>query len=371
MELLVYDTNINLLGIIDTPNAVIWHRRFFQAGDFEIHCPANEIELNLLQRQRYITKSDSVEFGFIESVMIEQNESGETIKAVGRFGASLLARRIVLTPITFNSTVESAMRSLVYDNAIDTSGELLFSEELLFSDDLLFTASRRIPKLELGNLNGFTESVSFQVSYKNLVQKLSELSLTSGIAFRLRLDPSAKKLTFETYKSLDRSMNQTSNPRVIFSQDYDNLAESVYFTSDANHTNVVLVAGEGEGELRKKVMVGGGSDIDRKEIFVDAKNIRLEEGMSEQAYLELLKQTGFESLVPKVEFFEGSVLPNGNATYKNDYDLGDIVTIENTQWNKRITVRINEITEVYDQNGLTIVPVFGEPQLTLSEQLSR
>jgi len=370
MELYIYDRNLEMVGIIDTASDVIWHRRYFTSGDFEIHTPATDITLELIKKQYIIKKSDSVEFGIIESLILEQREDGEYIKASGRFGSSLLGRRIIMERTTLNTTVEEAMRELVYNNAIDISGLLLFSDTLLFSDDLLFVANRSIPKLELGDVNGYTEEVSFQVTYKNLLVKLEELAKTSGISYRIRFDDINKKFIFETYKALDRSAAQSVNPRAIFSNDYETLLTSTYQTTDQQHSNVVLVGGEGEDELRKLVTLGGDEGLDRYEVFVDAKDIRMEDGMTLEEYNALLSQKGYESLIPVSEWFEGNVISNGNLIYKTDYDLGDIVTIENSKWGIRINVRITEITEVYDANGVTIVPIFGSTLPLISDIIS-
>ena len=353
MELKIYDTNLDLIGIIDTAKAVIWNRRYYTAGEFEVHVPANEIEIALIQKQNIVTKDGSVEFGIIENVTIEKTEEGEFIKAAGRFGSSLLARRIVFETTVLNTTYENAMRTLVNQNAIDIS-----------------IGDRVIPGLKLGTLNGYTETVSFQVSYRNLLTVLSGLAETSGIGFRVVLDAVNKKFKFETYKAFDRSINQSVNPRAIFSNDYDNLLESLYQTSDVEHSNVALVGGEGEGDTRKMIVLGSASGLDRYEVFVNAKSIRMTDGITEPEYFAMLAQKGAESLMPKVEYFEGNVLAEGTLIYKQDYDLGDIVTIENTKWGKRINVQITEITEVYDDNGMQITPVFGQATPTLGEVLS-
>ncbi|XCH78845.1 MAG: hypothetical protein WHF31_15185 [Candidatus Dehalobacter alkaniphilus] len=353
MELKIYDTNLDLIGIIDTEKAVIWNRKYYTAGEFEVHVPANEIEISLIQKQNIVTKDGSVEFGIIENVTIEKTEDGEFIKASGRFGSSLLARRIVFDTTVLSTTVENAMRTLVNDNAIDIS-----------------IGDRVITGLELGVLNGYTETVSFQVSYRNLLTTLSGLSETSGIGFLISFDTVNKKFKFETYKAFDRSINQSVNPRAIFSNDYDNLLESIYQTSDIEYSNVALVGGEGEGESRKMVVVGSASGLDRYEVFVNAKDIRMVDGITEPEYYQMLGQKGAESLMPKVEYFEGNVLAEGTMIYKEDYDLGDIITIENTKWGKRINVQITEITEVYDDNGMQITPVFGQATQTLGEVLS-
>lgn len=342
MELLIYNTSFDLAGILDTASDVIWHRVYTTAGDFEIHANADELSLNLLQTQFLVTKQDSIEFGIIEKVVIEQTEEGEFMIASGRFGSSILGRRIIFEETTLNTTVELAMRNLVNQCAISSSNP-----------------SRNISNLELGSLNGFTETISLQVTYKNLLKTLSELSEVSGIGFRCRFDPGLKKIIFETFKALDRSALQSTNPRCLFSTEFETLLSSSYEKSEEGKINVALVGGEGQGEDRKLVIVGSASGLDRREVFVNAKDQRKDE-LTLSEYEALLANKGQITLSDQTEHFEGEVIPGGNLRYKIDYDLGDIVTIENTKWGKQIHVQITEITEVFDQNGIQIIPGFGK-----------
>ena len=72
MELYIYNKELDLLGVLDTANAVIWNRRYYAPGEFEIHTAATEIALYLIQKQYLVAKPDSVEFGIIENVIIDR-----------------------------------------------------------------------------------------------------------------------------------------------------------------------------------------------------------------------------------------------------------------------------------------------------------
>ena len=55
--------------------------------------------------------------------------------------------------------------------------------------------------------------------------------------------------------------------------------------------------------------------------------------------------------------FTGDVIIGANYTYKDDYNLGDIVNIVN-EYGISINVRISEILESIDDNGYTMEPTF-------------
>lgn len=55
--------------------------------------------------------------------------------------------------------------------------------------------------------------------------------------------------------------------------------------------------------------------------------------------------------------FDGSVIPDITFVYKQDYFLGDLVTVEN-EYGISATARITEVVEVLDENGYKVEPKF-------------
>ena len=78
--------------------------------------------------------------------------------------------------------------------------------------------------------------------------------------------------------------------------------------------------------------------------------------------INLLDERGGEKLaeVKPIVKFEGEVLLDGNYVYKQDFNLGDVVTVENKKYGVFINTRIIEILESEDENGYVITPTFGE-----------
>lgn len=343
MQINIYNTSIQLQGIIDSPKSFIWHRCFTQSGEFEIIVPVTEEHTRLCQIQHWITKDESGEFGIIESLEITQSQEGEWIKCSGRLGSSLLSSRIIFERLTLSNTVENIMRTLVQTCCLSPEDP-----------------KRTIPLLQLGPLQGFTPNVTMQVTYRNLNQTLYQLTMTHQIGWDITLDPQAKKLNFICFQPINRSSAQTIVAKVVFSENYENLKATQYQRSQRFLSNLALVGGQGEGEERILVQVGDAEGLDRKEVFINAKDQRWEEELSEQEYIDVLIQKGWQSLQPEVEYFESEVDVNGSTRIRQDFDLGDTVSIEMNQWNKQIDVQVTEISEVFDEMGLRVIPVFGQ-----------
>lgn len=343
MYFYIYNTSIELLGIIDSFQSCIWHRCFTQSGDFEIIVPMTSQHQQLCQVQHWITKEQSNEFGIIEGIEYQQSEEGQWIKCTGRLGSSLLSSRIIFEQLTVSNTVENVMRSLVSACCIEPQDP-----------------KRSIPNLQLGPLLGLTPSVTMQVTYRNLSQTLNQLTMTHAIGWDIHLDPMEKKLNFICYQPVDRSGHQTSVSKVVFSEDYENLRSTRYQRNQRFTSNLALVGGQGDGEERILVQVGDEEGLARKEVFVNAKDQRWEEELSEQEYIEVLIQKGWQALQPEIECFESEVDVQGAFQARRDFDLGDIVSIEMPRWNKQLHVQVSEITEVMDELGARVIPVFGQ-----------
>jgi hypothetical protein len=349
MELLIYSPDIILLGILDTWHDIIWHRRATTSGDFEIHAPITTQNQALCQVDNLVVKPGAVEFGIIESLELNEEDQHQTLIVRGRFGSSLLARRIIDHETKLNTTVEVAMRTLVYENLIHPTNP-----------------DRVMPHLVLGSLMGYTPNISYQVTYKNLLTTCRELAEASGLGFRCRLDPSAKSIVFEVTDGVDRTALQSANPRCLFSADTESLVNATYAKSSQDHLNVALVGGEGVGEERTLVLVGNGTGLARREVFVNAKDQRRDD-QSLAEYQARLSTKGQLALSNVLEHFEGEVMTLGSFRYRQDYDLGDWVTITHSKWNQQAHVQITEITEVYDDQGVRIIPTFGKSQRSITQ----
>ena len=133
----------------------------------------------------------------------------------------------------------------------------------------------------------------------------------NNIGFKIILTDD-NKFEFSLYAGADRSYDQTENPYVVFSPNFENIINSNYYSSKANLKNVTLVAGEGEGASRKTTVVGSGSGLDRRELFTDARDISsdTEDGqLPENEFIAQLTAKGEKNLADhdRVTAFEGEV----------------------------------------------------------------
>ena len=351
MDIYVLNSNFEKIGVIDAYQSVIWTTRYFTPGDFEVYIPADKDLLNLLQVDYMLVRDkDCIEDEY-RNVMLIRNieiqsdaETGDSFIITGQCLKSIVARRVVASQTNLSGTVENCLRSLITQNIISPSD-----------------SDRAISNFILGTDGSLTAaSMSMQITGDNLAEALAEICATYGYGWDVFIKGS--NLVFYIYEGKDRSYNQSTNPHVVFSTEYDNLLSSDYKEDRSEYANVAIVAGEGEGTARKKATVGTASGLNRFEIWVDERNTSSNEGeITPSEYQELLEQAGAEKLAETgiTTEFSGEVLPDANFIYGVDYFLGDIVQIENDYGISK-AARITEIIESEDENGPTVIPTFEE-----------
>ena len=51
MEVRIYDRDLNFKGVIENHTSLIWTRKYYEPGNFEIHAPITEQNLRLLAKE--------------------------------------------------------------------------------------------------------------------------------------------------------------------------------------------------------------------------------------------------------------------------------------------------------------------------------
>lgn len=340
MELRIYNAEMNFQGLLENQTSVLWNRRYYEAGDFEIYAPVTANNMNLLKRGNLVWIKGAAEAGVIESIKMEQSDFKNEVTAKGRFLESYLSRRLIRPTYYYeNRKVEEVMQELI-TNAVP------------------------IPLLQLGTLQGFDDRVTFQATYKNLLDYETKLSKYADIGFRCRPDFTNKTITFETYRGKDHSWQQSDRTRVIFSETYNNITEAEYTENDQLLKTVCYVGGEGEGSSRIYAIAGDDSltGLERREVYINASSIR-KESLTTAQYQEVLIQQGNNELQHDslALSFECETDANRNFFYKKDYDLGDIVTVQKLNWGVSADLRMAGLTEIYEYGAMKVSPILGNP----------
>lgn len=337
MDFNIHDSAGVLVGIVEEPTSAIWARRYQNPGDFEIYTPASPDLLAVMQEGNYITRPDRPEIMLIEYVQITtSDEEGDYIIAKGRGAECLLDRRVIYPQTQLSGRVDKGIYRLIVEHAISPEN-----------------ADRALPIL-MQEPDVIEDTFEAQYTGAGLLETVQEICAAYGLGFcAVTDDHSQTNIRFVLMKGEDRSEDQSVNPRVVFSPEFENLISSEYVYDTTAFKNCAIVAGEGEGTDRKIAVYGGGVGVARREAFVDARDMSTEDGnVSDAEYQAQLEARGAENLAETqlVDTFNGEVETNNTYTLDVDYTIGDIVTVEN-EYGIRKNTRIMAVMESWDESG--------------------
>ena len=343
MDINILDNELNHIAVIDNFSSLMCCKRYYDIGALDLQIEATTETINAFKRGYYITRDDDDTIYRIEALEIDTStDEDKNFLIVGAYDAKkILSQRIIWSQLNFKGTVEDYIRRMITDAIIDPSVE-----------------DRKIDNFIIKDRHGYEETTSEQVTYDNLAEKIIELCKTYGYGWKVTLENG--NFCFDLFKGNDKSVSQTILPPVVFSPEFENFYNSKYVTDGSQFKNVVLSAGEGEGISRRTQAIGTASGLDRYEMFVDAKGISSDTEDPTFNYDEALTHKGVDELakLPVTTSFEGEV-DISSYNYKTDYDLGDVVTLQN-EYGIGVNARITEIIETWDMEGYTIEPKFDE-----------
>lgn len=353
---MILDTNFTAIGLVDKYESFIWTDRYRTYGDFEIYTDLQKDLFKEATQDLYLWSRHSDRIMIIEDRLIDTKEEiGTRVTVTGRSLESILTRRIVWEQTTVRGNLQNGIKKILNENVINPKDSKRKIENLIFTD----STDPAITELKMDS----------QYTGTNIYDLLVDVCESYDIGFKITINES-NQMCFQLYKGDDRTYDQTDNPYVIFSPKFDNLLTSNYYESKRGSRNVALIGGEGEGLNRRYTQIGDVSGLDRREMFVDARDITSEmlsddpeEGIiqiPEAEYKELLESRGRDKMSEhkEVETFEGSVVPDGSFRYGTHYFLGDYVQLRN-EYGMEVKARVDEIVRAHDlDSGVTLIPGF-------------
>ena len=349
MELIVLNINLDAVSMVDSYVSFIWTDRYYSNGDFELYAGMREDLLEYIKQDYYLQSRDSEHVMIIEKLLIgSDSENGNVITVTGRSLESILDRRIIWGQKTLSGNLQNGIKTLLNENIISPSDSNRKLQNFIFEEATDPTIT---------SLN-----IEAQYTGDNLYDVIQKICEERSIGFKVTLNDN-KQFVFKLYAGTDRSYDQTVVPYVVFSPNFENIVNSSYIESKSSLKNVTLVGGEGEGSVRKYTTVGGGSGLNRRELFTDARDISSDVGndvvLTDSEYTAQLQQRGKEKLSEHKDItsFEGQVETAIMFKYGEDFFNGDVVQIAN-EYGHETKARILEIVMSENEEGTSLYPTF-------------
>jgi len=265
------------------------------------------------------------------------------------------------------------MTWIMYDNLIKQTRD---------TDRYFWNSDRTKNMLQLAFLTReFGDTIDYKVDWDTglmgdaitSVAKMYGVSTTVPLGWNIYITENYDAFEFDVYFGKHKHIHQTTLPPVVFSEEFGNIKNATYEYSIKDWRNVAYMTWN-DGTADQNTPVGNttrGATIsfNRKEIIISSSKKVQNEVVSEGTS-ELNKR-------PHVESFTAEIINNENtmSTYKEDWDLGDIVTVQsnNVLKNNLITIdsQITEIEETYDSGEYTISATFGEGKLSFVQLIKQ
>lgn len=323
-----------------------WFELSYQnVGEFELYCPATRKNLTALKKGYYV-KIPNRRFGWvITSIRYEYKaESGvRMISAKGYELKWLLKKRIIQKSIQLSTNLFKAVHSLVTSNI----GEDASAERKIAG----FASAQNIEKITIPET---------QAPRANLLEYVNTLLKAHSCGSTVFFDGgrgNTHKMYFKAYKGQEKAN------AVRFSQSFDNLLSSTYYSSDEDVGTFALVVSTVEDVDYTKTYDKGQTGYNRNEILVesdistkyeDENGTELETTPDSALYQGWQEEEGKKELAKHtiIEEVSGEIdLQNSLYKFEEDFFLGDKVRVQDEYFDFYFDTRISKMTFKQDSSG--------------------
>lgn len=330
MELYILDSLYRRQTVVDRFESLIWTERFSAYGDFELHLHSTLENRNLFPAGTRFVINESYRVMTVETVEDSTDDNGiKLLKLTGRSLEAILDSRLArgstddLTTnpkwILTGTPVEIA-KQIFHD--ICVTGILHASDIIpMVTEGSIFPAD---------TIPAPVDDISYEIDPKTVYTVEKDLCDQYLLGFRLVRNLDTSQLYFDIYTGSDRTTHQSVLPAVLFSPELNNLENTSELSSNATYKNVAYVL----SPVGFEIVYAPGSDssiagFDRQVLIVQADDITDTDPPTASAQMI---QRGVDELAKnrKTSAFDGEISQNSQYKYGVDYNLGDLVTLRNT-----------------------------------------
>ena len=347
----VLDTNLKLLDEIDVYTSLDFVRSWQGVGSFNLVICGHEKSLetgNII-----MLGNNGHKCGIIRTVNPNDSEKGTSVIVSGQ----------TLNGITFQRIVKPYENADYFAVPRSTVSPAIVSAEDILKTYISYTlgenaeSARQIPNFVIAeNLHRGLET-NWYSRYSMLNDDLQAICEYCDCGYEIYIDLQTRKFVFDFISGVDRSVNQSTNSRVILSKDFESVKNISYTHDVSNYKNVAYCGGYGEGAERSVVRVGNATGFDRFETFFDCGDLLSTE--TETAIS--LEQEGLHRLeeYKEIKSLNADISQSGSFQYGKQWDLGDLVTVASRKFNLTQNLRVTEVKESYEPKNFQLNVTLG------------
>lgn len=314
MNLNLYDKDLNRISIIGSQYiSCLWSEGYNTIEQFTIELIATDEYKKKVRTECYVGRDDRKTLMIIKTVQIANGIIVASGKQAGR----------VLDDVSFVGTIESG-------SMIDTSIKNAYN------------GSNRYHNLEFANTD-LQIPYKHQISNKSILELCTIMGQSEDVGFKTERNNGILFVSFYQPKY---------NPNLVFSDKFGNISIDSISLSAENLKNYAIVLGEGDGENRKRIDVDLTNGNERRDLIVDAKDIRKGQSETDESYNSKLASRGVEKLLEHQNTFSCAFAPYAKD-FGVKYDLGDILTLYLTDYGITLQARVSRFTQKSQKNEIT------------------
>lgn len=357
-------------------SSIMWVERYFQASECTITAPVSSDLRRLLPEGSLISHMNTDLPMIVTTHKIDDQDEAEPNIVITGYGfETILEQRLVgaddlstsadalsnefLGPVIPAGYSWDAARNLInrctYAPEIFDDGNAIPNIVVWQPDDLLARV------LEVGYTPEYAER---KIPIGDLYKEVMELLGSDNIGFSSTWRPWLESGILTTKMRLTMNKGLDLSGEVVFSHDYGDISGGEYLWSIDSNKNAVMVVGRwvsaaedsstsAEGYARRWMMVDG-SDIDGE--FTEAPTgsalTTVTERMRTRARDTIKRQRSVALAQAQ------ATAASQRWTYRKDYNLGDLVTVEG-DYDETRRMMVVEHVEMEDENGESSYPTFA------------
>lgn len=323
MDIHIYTPEFEFLHTIVNPVSVRWNLKYDDVGTLEIYVSPDDPAIAL-----FVEHNDLIIVQGAYSAWCNgsADDSGGFLIS-GRTLNWLLNTRLVL-PFEMTDTIENIIRTKVVEQFMTTGAKFINGFILSFPID-------------------FTEEIDYILETpKYLFNVVQELCQKANLGFEIGFDHFENKYIFSLYRGIDMSASQSDIPPIILSEINRNLTQTQYLNNNEQYASCGYIRQTvGDETTYTEVIKDNVTGFYRREISLSAET-------AEDGTIELFTKK-------RIVEIEGDIV---GVKFEEDFNLGDIVTLQKAVGGKIITQdkRVNEVVINKEVGNYSVTPILGE-----------
>lgn len=362
MEVYILDSLLRRVDVVDRFESLIWTERYSSAGEFELILRSDNQSRSRFTKGKKLALNTSHRVMTVETVQdIKDEEGKQVLKVRGPSLEALLQDRVAKDTMS-NLTTEPKWVLTGTPGAI---ARQIFNDICVLGnlspDDIIpfFTAGTMFPADTIAESS---TSIELALDPTTVYDAVKAIVDAYEMGFRLTRNFDTSQLYFNVYTGRDRTTAQSIDTPVIFSLGLDNIKSTMEFSTIEQSKNVAYVfSPDGFAEVYADgVDPTDTAGFDRRVLVVNADDItsanftNVQDALEQRGREELSRSRGFNA-------FDGELVQNIEFVYGIDYNLGDLVEMQNVDgvFNQ---MRVTEQIFVSDPEGERTYPTLSIAQ---------